>query len=113
MLSSRENSADSFARSGEAWDSLGNRENEVRDLVDLYHAEVIYHRLVVGDGADNDLKYATWLVADVATMGFAFVRRERGGWPRAGFVWGYALLGACSCARRHGCGQKATVICLA
>ena len=59
VFSSRENSAGSLARSGEAWESLGNREMRFAFSADLDHAKVIYDRLVVGDGADNDLKYAT------------------------------------------------------
>ena len=102
MLSSRENSADCLARSGEAWESLGNCESRFARIDLLDHAKVIYDQPRIGDGADNDLKYATYLVADVATCRFAFVRCERGGPAGAAFVWGYALLGACSCARRHG-----------
>ena len=91
------------------WVRLLRDESRIDSMVDLDHAKVIYHRLEIGDGADNDLKYATCSVADVATCRFAFVRRERCGPAGAAFVWGYALLGACSCARRHGCGQKVLV----
>ena len=59
VFSSRENSAGSLARSGEAWESLGNRESAIRFSPRDDRDKVIYDRLVVGDGADNDLNYAT------------------------------------------------------
>ena len=63
---------------------------------------MIYDRLVDGDGADNDLNCAAARQRMSRAKGFAFDRRERSGQLGAAFVWGYALLGACSCALRHG-----------
>ena len=91
-----------MTRRCEAWESLGNRESRCDDFDDFDHDEVIYDQPSDGDGADNDFEYAMLLIADVARIASAFGRRERSGQRGAAFVWGYALLGACSCAQRHG-----------